>query len=238
MSWHCKSSGGYTTNTPVTRYPDADGIDNCIEIWNTLSARGWTANAVAGMLTCAAFESGYNPWRWEADHIFQNSAAADADNYPGSYGYGLLQWTPASYMNAAYYAARGVRPNKYINNPHSINLPGYGPNYIDTPGSTLDGRAQMIYLDTYGYVGSYYNSGGTYGNMEPTFADFKASTRPASDLCEVWVTNFERPQDPSGNRPARQALAPLLYDLISGVPPTKALPIWLLFKMRENNFRR
>lgn len=227
MAWHCKSTGGYTTNTPVTRYPDADGEDNCIEIRNTLMGRGWTLNAVCGLLACAAFESGYNPWRWEGDNV---QSTTSVDSFSG--GYGLLQWTPASDTNID-------RPgrNKYINNTHSVNLPGYGPNFSNQTGNILDGRAQMVYLDTYGYVGSYFNSGGTYGNMEPTFADYKASTRPASDLCEVWVTNFERPQNPAGNRAARQALATALYNWLNGEPPAPTFPVWLLLKWREKNMK-
>lgn len=238
MGWHCKSTGGYTTSTPVYNYPDANGIDNCLMIWNVLQARGWTANATAGLLTCAAFESGYNPWRWENNHIL-SQAGADADAYPGSYGYGLLQWTPASYNNAAYIAARGGHPNKYIANPYAINKAGYGPNFSDVPGNINDGAAQMAYLDDYGYVGQYYRNSSypAYADVAPTFAQYKASTASAADLAECWVVNFERPANPANNRSLRNALAPYLYNLITSAP-VQRFPVWLLFKIRDNNFGR
>ena len=242
MPWHCKATGGYTTSVPVYNYPDSDGMDNCLQIYGILNQLGWTVNAVCGLLTCIAFESGYNPWRWENNHLF-TEAGIDADNYPGSYGYGLLQWTPASYMNAAYYGYWGSRPNKYIKNPHATNKAGYGPNFSDKPGNTFDGYAQMKYLDDYGYVGQYFRNSSypAYADIAPTYAQYKASTAAASDLCETWVVNFERPQDPTGNRTYRQNLALALYNYLSLVPPPtpdepSTFPVWLLFKMREANY--
>lgn len=236
MGWHCKTYGGYTTSTPVYNYPDADGRDNCLQIYGILSGLGWTVNAVCGLLTCAAFESGYNPWRWEGNAI-QSTTSVDSF----SNGYGLLQWTPASDTNTA-------RPglNKYINNSHSTGIPGYGPNYSDRAGSLFDGYAQMRYLDNYGYVGQYFRNSGypQYADIAPTFSAYKSSTADASDLCETWVVNFERPANPGNNRLARQALATELYRWLSAVqPPTPdtpsgGFPVWLLFKFRENNWRR
>lgn len=228
--WHCKPTGGYTmTYQGIYNYPTSDGVDNCIEARNLLMSLGWTLNAVCGLLTCVAFESGYNPWRWEGNSI---QSTTSVDSFP--YGYGLVQWTPAS---DTYAANPGL--NKYINNPRSINIPGYGPNYSDQTGSTLDGAAQLQYLNDDGWRGQYFSSPGYpyWGNMEPYFSDFKISTRPASDLCEVWVVNFERPGNPAGNRTRRQALASALYDLLGGSPVQRKIPVWLLFKLREENFR-
>lgn len=244
MGWHCKATGGYTTGSPVYNYPDADGQDNCLQIYGILNQLGWTVNAICGLLTCAAFESGYNPWRWEANHIL-SEAGADADAYPGSYGYGLLQWTPASYNNAAYMAAHsGAHPNKYIANPNALNKAGYGPNFSDKPGSQFDGYAQMLYLDDYGYVGQYFRNSSypSWADVAPTFAQYKASTAAASTLCETWVVNFERPANPNNNRAYRQALATELFNWLSGVippipdTPGGKFPVWLLFKMREVNY--
>ena len=229
MAWHCKATGGYTTSTPVARYPDNDGQDNCLQIYNQLTSYGWTVNAICGLLTCIGFESGYNPWRWQGDAV---PTIANRDYFNG--GYGLVQWDPASETNID-------RPNrnKYINNPYSINLPGYGPNYSDVPGNTLDGRAQMEYLHIHGYDGQYYRnlSYPTWADVAPTYADYITSTAAASTLCETWVVNFERPGNPATNRTLRQALATELFNWLSGVQPSQ-FPIWLLFKLRENNFGR
>lgn len=58
---------------------------NASYIWQYLSARGWTKNAVAGMLGNMETESTINPAIW------QN---LDAGNT--SLGFGLVQWTPAT----------------------------------------------------------------------------------------------------------------------------------------------
>lgn len=58
---------------------------NALEVYNFFSARGWTLNAIAGMLGNMERESNINPGLW------QN---LDYGNYSG--GYGLVQWTPAT----------------------------------------------------------------------------------------------------------------------------------------------
>lgn len=251
MGWHCKNTGYYWSNNPVTYYPDADGLENCDQIYYILKGKGWTTNAICGLLTCISLESGFNPWKWEGSNpggyaLFSNQTDANNDQLnatsPDYYGYGLVQWTPASYSNVRYYNDNGVHPNKYQTNPYATSIPGYGPNFNAQPGSIYDGYAQIVYLDNYGYVGQYSHPGGYYSDIAPTFSAFKSSTAAASDLCETWVVNFERPTNPADRRSQRQALATELYNHYNGkpvLPPdTPGLPVWLLFKFRENNFGR
>lgn len=58
---------------------------NATYIYNYLAPKGWTKNAIAGMLGNMQTESSINPGIW------QN---LDAGNT--SLGYGLVQWTPAT----------------------------------------------------------------------------------------------------------------------------------------------
>ncbi len=58
---------------------------NALEVYNFFSARGWTLNAIAGMLGNMERESNINPGLWQS---------LDYGNYSG--GYGLVQWTPAT----------------------------------------------------------------------------------------------------------------------------------------------
>lgn len=249
MPWHCKPTGGYISNNPVAFYPDSNGEDNCRAIWNVMRPLGWTATACAGLLTCIAIESGFNPWRWESDHILSTTQVNSDALF---YGYGLVQWTPASFNNAVwrdtsiYPSHAGKVPNKYIENPYAINLSGYAPNFSDRTGGLYDGQAQMVYLDTYGteYPGNgydYYRSTDYpyYGNMCPYFIDFKTdTTHTPAELATVWAVNFERSSDPMGRLSERNALAPLLYQLITGTPPpTGNIPVWLLMKWRNDNLR-
>lgn len=62
---------------------------NAKYIYKYLSSKGFTLNAICGMLGNMEVESSLNPGRWQSD---------DVDNT--SLGYGLVQWTPATkYIN-------------------------------------------------------------------------------------------------------------------------------------------
>lgn len=62
---------------------------NARYIYNYLSSKGWTINAIAGILGNMQSESAINPGRWQSDNVGNTSA-----------GYGLVQWTPATkYLN-------------------------------------------------------------------------------------------------------------------------------------------
>lgn len=83
-------TGGETTDVPTpiggNRYlSESEMENNAAYIWWYLSQRGWTANAVAGMLGNIQVESTMNPQLWES---------MNAGNTSG--GYGLVQWTPAT----------------------------------------------------------------------------------------------------------------------------------------------
>lgn len=61
--------------------------NNAAEIWNILGTRGWTVNAVAGILGDMQAESTINPNVWEG------FVTRPEDT---NLGFGLVQWTPAS----------------------------------------------------------------------------------------------------------------------------------------------
>lgn len=63
----------------------AEMENNARYIWNYLGSRGWSLNAVAGMLGNMQTESTINPGIWQS---------LDAGNTSG--GFGLVQWTPAT----------------------------------------------------------------------------------------------------------------------------------------------
>ena len=58
---------------------------NAKEIYTYLSDKGWTLNAISGLLGNMQRESTINPGLWQS---------LKEGNYSG--GYGLVQWTPAS----------------------------------------------------------------------------------------------------------------------------------------------
>lgn len=58
---------------------------NAIYIYSYLKNKGWTINAIAGMLGNMQAESSLNPGRWQSEDIGNTNL-----------GYGLVQWTPAT----------------------------------------------------------------------------------------------------------------------------------------------
>lgn len=58
---------------------------NAIYIRNYLANRGWTLNAIAGMLGNTQVESSHNPGIWQ-----------NLDEGNRNLGFGLVQWTPAT----------------------------------------------------------------------------------------------------------------------------------------------
>ena len=84
-----------------------------------LAPLGWTINAIAALAGNQAYESGFNPWRWQSDTV--NLSA----------GYGLFQYTPAT---------------KYINSSTAAGYSGFQPNYPMGAGGPDDGTAQLLFM--------------------------------------------------------------------------------------------
>ncbi|KMK52600.1 Bacterial SH3 domain protein [Fructobacillus sp. EFB-N1] len=64
-----------------TAYYSQEQVNNAIAIHSFLSSKGWTDNAIAGLLGNIVSESAIIPDKWEVG---------------GGGGYGLVQWTPAN----------------------------------------------------------------------------------------------------------------------------------------------
>lgn len=206
MPWHVKASGSYSRTS-------TEAADNANMIYGILYARGWTVNAVAGLLGNVETESGYNPWRWQADNIGASSGSPWTNK-----GYGLYQFTPAS---------------KYIDDPNAIAISGYGPNFSDRVGSQADGYAQTVYID--GHADYYATS-----SYPLSFANYKASTDTPQYLASTWLYNYERPADPVATENRRREAAAYWYQILSGEEPPpdpspgpspgpsgRKLPLWM-----------
>ena len=73
----CTISNNYLT--------EAQMQGNALEVWKYFSGKGWTLNAIGGILGNMEKESNINPGLWQS---------LKYGNYSG--GYGLVQWTPAT----------------------------------------------------------------------------------------------------------------------------------------------
>lgn len=189
MSWHAKATGGYARTSN-------EAIENAREMYSILRSRGWTLNAVCGMLGNIGHESVYNPWRWQNDNIGTPTSGN---------GYGLVQWTPADH---------------YISNSLAESISGYAPNYSGHAGDASDGRAQTIYIN-YNNVngGAQYSINRNY-NYRLTWTQFKKSTATPAYLAKAWLHNFERPADQSTSvENVRAEEANYWYRTLSGSEP-------------------
>lgn len=209
MPWHAKATGSYARTSQ-------EATDNANQIYGVLYARGWTVNAVSGLLGNMEIESGYNPWRWQSDNVQPTT------NSPWSkIGYGFTQFTPGG---------------KYINDPNAQAISGYGPNFSNQAGLVTDGYAQMVYVNQYA---DYDET----DNYPLSYAQFKVSTQSPAYLARCWLYNYERPRDPGATVAQREAAAEYWYNILSGEEPppdpgpgpgpswpkTK-LPIWMMMK--------
>ena len=110
--WHNKDTGAYSRDS-------IEAQENVMKMVEVLAPLGWTINAIAALAGNQAYESGFNPWRWEGDTV--NTAN----------GYGLFQYTPAT---------------KYINSSVAAGYTGFQPNYPMGSGGPDDGTAQLLFM--------------------------------------------------------------------------------------------
>lgn len=82
----------YWHTTDIQIYdPSTEQIYNMNKVYDYFITKGWTPNAIAGMLGNMMVESTVNPWRFQNGSLdWSNPAAIQAD----SGGMGLTQWTP------------------------------------------------------------------------------------------------------------------------------------------------
>lgn len=122
---------------------------NAAYIWGYLSMRGWSMNAVAGMLGNMQTESTINPGIWQS---------LKYGNYSG--GYGLCQWTPATNFTD-WCAARGYDIGdidaalsriewELANNQQYYATPEYPMTFAQFKVSTADPHTlAMTFLNNY-----------------------------------------------------------------------------------------
>ena len=110
--WHNKNTGAYSRDS-------VEAQENVMKMVEVLAPLGWTINAIAALAGNQAYESGFNPWRWESDTVNL------------SRGYGLFQYTPAT---------------KYIQSSVAAGYTGFQPNYPMGSGGQDDGTAQLLFM--------------------------------------------------------------------------------------------
>lgn len=127
----------------------AEMQNNAKCVWGYLHAKGWSLQAVCGMLGNMESESTINPNRWEGD--VPNAQPVE------SRGFGLIQWTPwtimTEYLGNAKISDYGNLECEYLDFERRTNPgvcwidQGYGLTYDQYAHSTMDaGDLALIYL--------------------------------------------------------------------------------------------
>ena len=174
--------------------------NNASIIYPYLLNKGWTKEAISGMMGNIQKESTVNPGIW------QNLT-------PGTGGYGLVQWTPATNWT----------------------------NWADTHGYAHDdGYGQLEWLDTETIPFGQWIPTAQYPE---TFTEFKASTQTPEYLADCFLKNFERPgtiDQPDRQEMARYWYNWWNNDYVPPPNPpsnggewSRKLPIWFYLKRKE-----
>lgn len=212
MSLHAKAQGAYARES-------TEAYENAQIAYSYLLSLGWTLPAFCAVWGNVESESGYNPWRWQSDYVVPKGSSL-IDTQAG-HAYGWVQFDPAG---------------KYINNAFAKQAGYYGPNYSDYTGKLTDGLAQLRYINSYA---DYY----PVSAYPISFESFKQATienYSIDYLTRAWFYNYERGTWNDG----RITAASYWYSTLTGTTPVPvprpdtpgggALPIWLLFKLKEN----
>ena len=206
-TWHCKATGPYNKES-------VEAFENACMVYFFLYDRGWTLNAVAGLLGNIGYEGAYNPWRWESDNVLASTDTAAMQDTT-QHGYGLVQFTPSA---------------KYALDAAAQAYSGFGVNFSDVTGSINDGDAQLQYIDEQpGYQST--------PAFPMTYAQYKGSNDPPETCAEIWLYNYERPGNPAATVDGRKREARYWYDALQGIAPIpktrRRMPIMFYLKRRE-----
>lgn len=144
----------------------------------------WTLNAMAAILGNVQSEGIMNPAQWE--YGYGQSTA---------YGYGLVQWTPAT---------------KYLDWCTSTNKDRLAM------GTAVDRFEWERANGEQYYPTSKYNI---------TFTSFLTDSSHSVDtLARAWLYNYERPADPASTEGLRVSQANTWYEFLSGEEPDPPTP--------------
>lgn len=158
----------------VSTLSTAQMTANAKYICNYLMNQGFTKNAACAVLGNMEAEGGINPGIWERQ-----------DNT--SYGYGLVQWTPATkFINRA--VSRGVITSATASAVNNLAT--------SSPKALMDAELEcLIWGCTSG--GEFFAPASSmqHSGYSMTFAQFKASTMNVGTLAVVFHDHFERSAD-------------------------------------------
>lgn len=182
-------------NTLNKRLTKEEMQTNALFIRDYLVAKGWTVNAVAGLLGNWEAESRMNPNVYEGFYTHSSDL--------GNYGYGLSQWTP--WLGTSTYDTAEEQRNY-----HGSNNPTFGRWCLDNGRDKSLMETQLDYVDT--GLGGYRKASG----YPESYDEFKKSTKGADYLAQLYYVNYER--SAAGEWGSRPTYALEWYAYLTGNP--------------------
>ena len=197
-----------TSFWPLGNYDSPLVLENAQAAYDAMTGAGWTHNAAIAVIGNLCHES----------TGINPGQFEGGYNYSWAHGFGIAQWTPGTkvsdYIGSQ---AQGIADDGDKQIEFLINTPGQYSTYYLNP----DGSAPY-----YGLTGLPYIS---------SMAEFSQSEESIEDLTALWMVCWERPGAAGAGLATRIQYAQWFADHING---RRRLPVWLLFKLSENNKRR
>jgi len=181
---------GEKTNIQLEQYQKEA---NARFIYNYLSKRGWTLEAVSGLLGNIDEESRLNPGEWQ----YLNDV---------SFGYGIVQWDDGSdFLDWAGLSANSAN-NLAKSNPETLLVKELEFLVLTSKYSTATAAG----------VGSRWIATNNYGSpYKMTYDEYIVSKKSAHDLALVFHASYERSGDTAVQREERATAATKWYNYLT-----------------------
>ena len=147
---------------------------NSLYIYNYLTGKGWSLNAICGLLGNLEKESGINPAEWQTADKNGNGQTTGSTS-----GYGLVQWTPS-----------GTKFLKWA----GLDAKQADVTAKNNPIHLMDKQLEFMLLELKPKTELY--TWGDYkkrGPSQMTAKEYISSDLDPGVLAKVWEASFERP---------------------------------------------
>lgn len=194
MAWISK-------NTYLSR---AEQESNAVLIYGYFYNKGWSINAIAGMLGNMESESGINPGIWEDLTTDPEAYYSAKGRYPG---FGLVQWTPyTNYTNWAdskgYEWTDGIGQCEWINEQTAP-----AGQWIPTDNYPLSWEEFKISTESVGYLASAFLK-----NFERAGVEVEEERKAQAVEWYTFITGSEPPEPPTPSTRKRKKYNFLLFN--------------------------
>lgn len=177
--------------------------DNALLIFGYFYSRGWSVNAIAGMLGNMESESTINPGIWESLTTDPEAFKREEERYPG---FGLVQWTPyTNYTNWAdskgYEWTDGIGQCEWINEQTAP-----AGQWIPTDSYPLSWEEFKISSESVEYLASAFLK-----NFERADVEVEPERRSQAKKWYTFLTGSEPPEPPTPSTRKRKKYNFLLF---------------------------